>query len=89
MIRPSVVVRSSSMRSDGHCGFDLDVASGNGITERCHRSVNRIAEKKRCTIAEAVFIGAMWRRKTTSTPQLPLQTHCTTTRFENLESTTS
>ena len=29
-------------------------ASGNGIAERCHRSVKRIAARKRCTIAEAV-----------------------------------
>ena len=31
------------------------VASGNGIAERCHRSVKRIAARKRCTIAEAVY----------------------------------
>ena len=31
------------------------VASGNGIAERCHRSVKRIATRKHCTIAEAVY----------------------------------
>jgi len=31
------------------------VPSGNGIFERCHRSVKRIAARKRCTIAEAVY----------------------------------
>ena len=31
-------------------------ASGNGITERCHRSVKVIAARTRCTIAEAVFL---------------------------------
>ena len=31
------------------------VASGSGIAERCHRSVKRIATRKRCTIAEAVY----------------------------------
>ena len=31
------------------------VASGSGIAERCHRSVKRIAARKRCTIAEAVY----------------------------------
>ena len=31
------------------------VASGNGVTERCHRSVKRIAARKHCTIAEAVY----------------------------------
>ena len=30
------------------------VASGNGIAERCHRSVKRIAARKHCTIAKAV-----------------------------------
>ena len=31
------------------------VPSGNGIVERCHRSVKRIAARKRCTIMEAVY----------------------------------
>ena len=31
------------------------VPSGNSIAERCHRSVKRIAAKKACTIAEAVY----------------------------------
>ena len=31
------------------------VASGNSVAERCHRSVKRIAERKHCTIAEAVY----------------------------------
>ena len=31
------------------------VASGNGVAERCHRSVKRIAARKHCTIAEAVY----------------------------------
>ena len=31
------------------------VASGNGIAERCHISVKRIATRKHCTIAEAVY----------------------------------
>ena len=47
------------MRSDGHYVFALDaptpVASGNGVAERCHRSVKRIAARKHCTIAEAVY----------------------------------
>ena len=30
------------------------VASGNGVAERCHISVKRIAARKHCTIAEAV-----------------------------------
>ena len=30
-------------------------ASGNGIVERCHRSVKRIAARKQCSIAEAVY----------------------------------
>ena len=34
------------------CAF---VPSGNGITEQCHRSVKRIAARKTCTIAEAVY----------------------------------
>ena len=29
--------------------------SGNGIAERCHRSVKRIAARKACTIVEAVY----------------------------------
>ena len=29
--------------------------SGNGIAERCHRSVKKIAARKACTIAEAVY----------------------------------
>ena len=31
------------------------VPSGNSIAERCHRSVKRIAARKACTIAEAVY----------------------------------
>ena len=31
------------------------VASGNGIAERCHRSVKRITARKHCTIAEYVY----------------------------------
>ena len=31
------------------------MASGNGIIERCHRSVKVIAARKNCTIAEAVY----------------------------------
>ena len=31
------------------------VPSGNCIVERCHRSVKRIADRKRCTIPEAVY----------------------------------
>ena len=31
------------------------VASGNGIAERCRRSVKRIAARKCCSIAEAVY----------------------------------
>ena len=31
------------------------IASGNGIVERCHRSVKRIAARKQCSIAEAVY----------------------------------
>ena len=31
------------------------VASGNGVAERCHRSVKRIAARKHCTIPEAVY----------------------------------
>ena len=31
------------------------VASGNGVTEQCHRSVKRIAARKHCIIAEAVY----------------------------------
>ena len=31
------------------------VASGNGIIERCHRSVKVIAARKGCTVAEAVY----------------------------------
>ena len=31
------------------------VPSGNGIAERCHRSVKRITARKACTIAEAVY----------------------------------
>ena len=31
------------------------VSSGNGIVERCHRSVKRIAAMKQCPIMEAVY----------------------------------
>ena len=31
------------------------VASGNGIVERCHRTVKTIAARKECSIAEAVY----------------------------------
>ena len=34
----------------------VNVASGNGIVERCHRSVKRIAARKNCDISEAVFL---------------------------------
>ena len=32
-----------------------NVPSGNSIIERCHRTVKRIATRKRCTIPEAVY----------------------------------
>ena len=32
-----------------------NVPSGNGIIERCHRTVKRIAARKQCTIPEAVY----------------------------------
>ena len=35
-----------------HCAY---VPSGNGIIERCHRTLKRIASRKRCTIPEAVY----------------------------------
>lgn len=35
-----------------HCAR---VPSGNGIVERCHRSVKQIAVRKQCTIMEAVY----------------------------------
>ena len=31
------------------------VPSGNGIAERCHRSIKRIAARKQCTVMEAVY----------------------------------
>ena len=31
------------------------VASGNGVAERCHRSVKRITARKHCSIVEAVY----------------------------------
>ena len=31
------------------------IPSGNGIVERCHRTVKRIAARKRCTMPEAVY----------------------------------
>ena len=31
------------------------VASGNGVIERCHRSIKVIAARKNCTVAEAVY----------------------------------
>ena len=33
----------------------VHVPSGNGIVERCHRSIKRIAAKRQCTVAEAVY----------------------------------
>ena len=41
-----------AMRFRFRCAY---VASGNGIAERSHRSVKRIAARKCCTIAEAVY----------------------------------
>ena len=35
-----------------HCAY---VPFGNGIIERCHRTVKRIAARKQCTIPEAVY----------------------------------
>ena len=40
------------MRVRFRCAY---VASGNAIAERCHRSVKRIATRKHCTLAEAVY----------------------------------
>ena len=39
------------------------VASGNGVAERCHISVKRIAARRLC-------VGTLWHRKTISTRQL-------------------
>lgn len=41
-----------SIRIRFRCAY---VASGNGIVERCHRSVKRTAARKKCSIAEAVY----------------------------------
>ena len=41
-----------AMRVRFRCAY---VASGNGIAERSHRSVKRIAARKCCTIMEAVY----------------------------------
>ena len=35
-----------------HCAY---IPSGNGIIERCHRTVKRIGARKQCTIPEAVY----------------------------------
>lgn len=44
-----------------HCGMHVrfrcaHVPSGNGIAERCHRTVKVIASRKRCSVAEAVYL---------------------------------
>jgi len=41
-----------AVRAHFRCAY---VASGNGIVERCHRSVKRIAARMQCSIAEAVY----------------------------------
>ena len=46
-------------------------ASGNGITERCHRSVKVIAARTRCTIAEAVFLYNVTPRDDKSSDTAP------------------
>ena len=40
------------VRLQFHCAY---VPSGNGIVEQCHRTLKRIAARKRCTIPEAVY----------------------------------
>ena len=47
------------------------VASGNGITERCHRSVKVIAARSRCTIAEAVYLYNVTPRDDKSSDTAP------------------
>ena len=52
----SRVFESFAQRWGIHMRFRCaHVPSGNGITERCHRSVKRIAARKECTIQEAVY----------------------------------
>ena len=41
-----------AVRAHFRCAY---VAFGSGIVERCHRSVTRIAARKQCSIAEAVY----------------------------------
>ena len=53
----SAVICSRSSPSDGAFRFisDAHVASGNGIAERCHRSVKRTAARKKCSSTEPVY----------------------------------
>lgn len=47
------------------------VPSGNGIVERCHRTVKVIAARKRCTVAEAVYLYNLTPRDDCSSSTAP------------------
>ncbi|KFD54753.1 hypothetical protein M513_04453 [Trichuris suis] len=47
------------------------VPSGNGIVERCHRTVKVIAARKGCSIAEAAYLYNVMPRDGTASPSSP------------------
>ena len=47
------------------------VPSGNGIVERCHRSIKRIAARKECSISEAVYWYNITPKDNTSQSSAP------------------
>ena len=63
-----------------------NVASRSGISERCHRSVKRIAARTRCTIEEAVYWYNVAPKDDVDSATAPANKP-TITRFGNLELT--
>ena len=60
--------------------------SGNGIMERCHRSIKRIATRKKCSISEAVYWYNVTPKDDTSQSSAPANMiHCYPTRLKGID----
>ena len=62
------------------------VPSGNGIVERCHRTVKRIAARKGCSVQEAVYWYNLVRQDDSSASSAPAnQVHCYEMRVQGVD----
>ena len=79
----SNVIHEWGIRLRHQCAY---VPSGNGIAERCHRSVKRIAARKACTITEAVYRYNAIPKDAVTTVSAPANAiHCYRVRIKGID----